>query len=64
MHQYTERRLTRSNYVVKDINSDIHGEKLLNGITHIIGLLKEIELFSDWSKIKTERISRILEYCG
>ena len=30
MHQFTDRRLTRSNYVVKDIQSDIHGEKLLD----------------------------------
>ena len=35
MHQYVDKRLTRSNYIVKDITSDIHGEKLLKGIHHI-----------------------------
>ena len=31
--------------------------------TSILGLIKEIELFSDWSK-KPDLISRILEYCN
>ena len=35
MHQYTDRRITNSNYFVKDINSDIQGENLLKGINHI-----------------------------
>ena len=35
MHQYVDKRLTRSNYVVKDVTSDIHGEKLHKGINHI-----------------------------
>ena len=35
MHQYVDKRLTRSNYVVKDITSDIHGENLLKGVNHI-----------------------------
>ena len=35
MHQYVYKRLTRSNYVVKDVTSDIHGEKLHKGINHI-----------------------------
>ena len=35
MHQYTDKRLTQSNYHVKDIHSDIHGEKLYNGINHL-----------------------------
>ena len=32
---YTDKRLTQSNYHVKDIHSDIHGEKLHNGINHL-----------------------------
>ena len=35
MHQYTDKRLTQSNYHVKDIHSDIHGEKLHNEINHL-----------------------------
>ena len=35
MHQHVDKRLTRSNYVVEDNNSDIRGEKLLKGINHI-----------------------------
>ena len=35
MHQFTDKRLSRSNYFVKDINSDIQGESLLKGINHI-----------------------------
>ena len=35
MHQFTDKRLSRSNYFGKDINSDIQGESLLKGINHI-----------------------------
>ena len=35
MHQYTDKRLTKSNYVVKDLLSDIHAEKLYGGINHL-----------------------------
>ena len=35
MHQHTDRVLSKSNYHVKDITSDIHGEKVLHGINHL-----------------------------
>ena len=35
MHQHAENVLTSSNYVVKDISSDKHGEKLEAGIHHL-----------------------------
>ena len=35
MHQHTEKIFGRSNYHVKDIESDIHGEKLEAGVRHL-----------------------------
>ena len=35
MHQHTEKIFSRSNYHVKDIESDIHGEKLEAGVHHL-----------------------------
>ena len=35
MHQYVNKRFTNSNYYVKDITSDINGEKLFKGVNHI-----------------------------
>ena len=34
-HQYTEKCLVRGNYVVKDVTSPQHGDKLLRGILHM-----------------------------
>ena len=53
MHQFTDRRLTRSNYVVKDIQSDIHGEKLLNGIKHINSYKLKFKLLSSLTVSET-----------
>ena len=35
MHQWVNKRFTNSNYYVKDITSDIHGEKLFKGVNHL-----------------------------
>ena len=35
MHQYVNKRFTSSNYYVKDITSDINGDKLYKGVNHI-----------------------------
>ena len=35
MHQYTDRVICRSNYHVKNLESDKHGEKLLPGVHHL-----------------------------
>ena len=34
-YQYVNKGFTNSNYYVKDIQSDIHGEHLLKGINHV-----------------------------
>ena len=35
VHQIVNKRMENSNYVVKAIESDTHGEKLLKGILHV-----------------------------
>ena len=35
MHQWVNKRFTNSNYYVKDITSDIHGDKLFKGVNHL-----------------------------
>ena len=35
MHQFVNKRMSNSNYYVKDIDSDIHGESLFKGINHV-----------------------------
>jgi len=42
-------------------NTDSYTDE--ENLGHCLGLIKEIELFSDWSK-KQDLISRILEYCN
>ena len=34
-HQYTHKSLVRGNYIVKDVTSPQHGDKLLRGILHL-----------------------------
>ena len=34
-HQYVHKRLTRGMYLVKDVTSDAHGNKLFRAIRHV-----------------------------
>ena len=37
MHQYLNKRMQNSHYYVKDLNSELHGEKKLNLLLHVNG---------------------------
>ena len=37
MHQHLNKRMQNSHYYVKDLNSELHGEKKLNLLLHVNG---------------------------